>query len=74
MLTQSCGKLMFFFEDFFPSFPFEGFTGLYIEQVHVDDDFCQRIFPTGVSGFIFHGAIQGGILRFGTPSWLEGSV
>ena len=62
------------FEFFFQSFPFEGFTEFYIERVHVDDDFCQRIFPTGVSGFIFHGAIQGGILRFGTPSWLEGSV
>ena len=38
------------------------------------DDFCPSIFPMGVSGFIFHGAIQSGILRFGIPHWLEGSV
>jgi hypothetical protein len=58
----------------FPGFPNEGFTRFYIEQVHVDDDFCPSIFQMGISGFIFHCAIQNWILSIGIPYWLEGSV
>jgi hypothetical protein len=39
--------------------------------VYADDDFCPNIFPMGVSGFIFHGAIQNGILSIGISYWLE---
>jgi hypothetical protein len=58
----------------FPSFPNKGFMGFYIEQVHIDDDFCPSIFQMGVSGFISHSAIQNKILSIGIPYWLEGSV
>jgi hypothetical protein len=58
----------------FPKFPNDGFMGFYIEQVHIDDDFCPSIFQMRVSGFIFHDAIQIGILSIGIPYWLEGSV
>ncbi len=33
--------------------------------------FCPSIFPMGVSGFIFHCAIQDGILRIGVLYWLD---
>ena len=58
----------------FPKFSQRGFYGvLYWMSAHWWW-FCPSIFPMGVSGFIFHGAIQSGILRFGIPFWLEGSV
>ena len=58
----------------FPKFSQWGFlTGFYIEWVHVDDDFCPSIFPMGVSGFIFHGAIQNEIPEHWCPvlAWGE---
>jgi hypothetical protein len=58
----------------FPKFSQWGFlTGFYIEWVHVDDDFCPSIFPMGVSGFIFHGAIQNKIPEHWCPvlAWGE---
>ena len=73
LLTQNCGKLTVSFEDFFQVFPMRVLRD-FIEWVHIVDDFCPSIFPMGVSGFIFHGAIQSRILRFGIPPWLEGSV
>jgi hypothetical protein len=48
--------------------------GFYVEQVHVDDNFCSSIFQMVVSGFIFHGAIQNGIPSIGILYWLERSV
>ena len=58
----------------FPRFSLWGFYGvLYWISAHWRW-FCPSIFPMGVSGFIFHGAIQSGILRFGIPFCLEGSV
>ncbi len=52
----------------------QGFTEFHIEQLHVDDDFCPSIFRMGISGFIFHGAIQNEILSIDIPYWLEGSI
>ncbi len=40
--------------------------------MHVDDDFCPSIFPMGVSGFLFHGAIQNRILGIGSCIGLRG--
>ena len=47
--------------------------------MHVDDDFCPSIFPMGVSGFIFHGAIQNEIpehmvSRIGLRGVFDGTV